>query len=123
MSAYATSSPSASATRRYRTREPSLRRTWWKLMSRSSVAENILTPMFTRPNDTAPFQIARIDSPVSDRLQLASMMADRGKIASDGCSPDADARDARPHAAGWSGLGVRVQMGRRAGPGQRDGGP
>jgi hypothetical protein len=29
-------------------------------MSRSSVAANIFTPMFTRPKDTAPFQIARM---------------------------------------------------------------
>src|SRR6478752_919216 len=60
MSAYATSSPSASATRLYRMREPSVRRTWWKLTSRSSVAVYSFTPMLTSPKEMLPFQIERI---------------------------------------------------------------
>src|SRR5438552_14619871 len=44
-------------------RAPSLRRTWWKLTSRSSVAAYSLTPILTSPKDTLPFQIERTAPP------------------------------------------------------------
>src|SRR3712207_9564123 len=44
----------------YLIRPPSVRCTWWNRMSFSSVAEYSLTAIDTRPNETAPFQIARI---------------------------------------------------------------
>src|SRR5690242_2597663 len=41
-------------------REPSVRRTWWKLTSRSSVAAYSFTPMLTSPKEMLPFQIERM---------------------------------------------------------------
>src|SRR5581483_820850 len=52
-------------------RAPSLRRTWWKLTSRSSVAEYSLTPMLTSPNETLPFHIDRTVPPLFARALIA----------------------------------------------------
>src|SRR4051812_49854672 len=60
MSAYATSSPSIEQTRWYLIRPPSLACTWRKETSCDSVAAYSFTGTLTSPNDTAPFQIARI---------------------------------------------------------------
>src|SRR5439155_16334463 len=51
-------------------RLPSLRRTWWKATSFSSVAEYRRTGIVTRPNETVPFQIDRMGLlPVHPRVQ------------------------------------------------------
>src|SRR3954468_5501803 len=60
MSAYATSSPSTEQTRWYLIRPPSLACTCRKDTSWDSVAAYSLTGTLTSPNDTAPFQIARM---------------------------------------------------------------
>jgi hypothetical protein len=60
MSSKVTSSPSMEQVRLYLMRPPSVRWTWWNRMSFSSVAEYSLTAIDTSPNETAPFQIARI---------------------------------------------------------------
>ena len=60
MSAYSTSSPSIAQTRWYLIRPPSLACTWRNETSCDSVAEYSFTGTLTSPNDTAPFQIARI---------------------------------------------------------------
>src|SRR6478609_1916017 len=60
MSAYSTSSPSIEHTRWYLIRPPSLACTCRNDTSCDSVAEYSLTGTLTSPNDTAPFQIARI---------------------------------------------------------------
>ena len=60
MSAYSTSSPSTLQTRWYLIRPPSLAWTWRNEMSLLSVAEYSFTGTLTRPNETAPFQIARM---------------------------------------------------------------
>src|SRR5215213_2220734 len=96
MSAYATSSPSTEQTRWYLIRPPSLACTWRKEMSWLSVAEYSLTGTLTRPNETAPFQIARIGPPG----RPASVRAD-GTHRRD-CPHASDARhagDARPGGA------------------------
>ncbi len=58
MSANATTSPHFSHTRWYRTRPPSAECTWRNETSFSSVAEKSRMGMDTRPNETAPFQMA-----------------------------------------------------------------
>src|SRR4029079_18618117 len=60
MSAYSTSSPSIAQTRWYLIRPPSLAWTWRNDTSCDSVAAYSFTGTLTSPNDTAPFQIARI---------------------------------------------------------------
>ena len=60
MSAYATSSPSIEQTRWYLIRPPSLACTWRNETSCDSVAAYSFTGTLTSPNDTAPFQIARM---------------------------------------------------------------
>ncbi len=62
MSAYATSSPSIEQTRWYLIRPPSLAWTWRNETSWDSVAAYSFTGTLTSPNDTAPFQIARMDN-------------------------------------------------------------
>src|SRR5690349_16694802 len=101
-------------------REPSERRTWWKLTSFSSVAEYSFTPMLTSPNDTVPFQIERIGSPsdvnpasVSDGMGEAYPL----KYPEWRGAPHAGNFDSR--AAPRPGVGLRVQVGRGAGPARR----
>src|SRR5215471_1904764 len=60
MSAYSISSPSIEHTRWYLIRPPSFACTCRNDTSCDSVAEYSLTGTLTSPNDTAPFQIARI---------------------------------------------------------------
>ena len=57
-----------------------VRRTWWKLTSRSSVAVYSFTPMLTSPKEMLPFQIERIGL-------VRSTMNSRVPTRMDGCSP------------------------------------
>src|SRR3954469_5342232 len=81
-------------------RDPSLRRTWWKLTSRSSVAVYSFTPMLTRPKEMLPFQIERIHIPRFVRVDLRSslVLPKNGRM-----QPMlATAADVLPRGAGWS---------------------
>src|SRR3954464_9228629 len=65
MSAYSTSSPSMEHTRWYSIRPPSLACTCRNDTSCDSVAEYSLTGTLTSPNETAPFQMARMGTLLS----------------------------------------------------------
>src|SRR3954470_24647072 len=114
MSAYATSSPSIEQTRWYLIRPPSLACTCRKEMSWLSVAEYSLTGTLTSPNDTAPFQIARMCPPYPLRQHSRCCSITH---ASDGrdwrhASDARHAGDPGPHGRR---MGARGQVGRDAG--------
>src|SRR5690349_22548981 len=114
MSSYDTSSPQTWQVRLYRMRPPSVRCTWWKRMSFSSVAEKSLTAIDTRPNETAPFQIARISSPTrrerAPRSRMASLRRLRkvfagaygDQVPGAPLSPMLATAGTLPHGPGWS---------------------
>src|ERR1700754_2479485 len=106
MSAYATSSPSSEQTRWYLIRPPSLACTWRNDTSWDSVAAYSFTGTLTSPNETAPFQIARIPESVTRGHDVTHA---------------SDARHPRPTGPGGRGVDPRGEMGRRAGHHRRRG--
>src|SRR3954454_11706272 len=116
MSAYATSSPSMLQIRWYLIRPPSLACTCRNEMSLLSVAEYSLTGTLTRPNETAPFQMARMAKGCPARSTCAtSYPSGTPYAATQECQDDWHAADAgdpgRPRAAG-SRLDPRGEVGR-----------
>src|SRR3954471_21861173 len=111
-------------TRLYLIRPPSVECTWWKRMSRSSVAEYSFTPMLTRPNDTAPRQIDRMP-PLpcngSDRARGPDRQAEHSKIrriGAGGCPRQVDRPPVSPgrgtHPRGKRGTRVTDRPGLRS---------